>query len=371
MVTAMHVLVVEPFDGGSHRNFLDGWIAHSRHRFTRLSLPGKFWKWRMRHGAATLADQANARLAHAALPDAVVGSSMLNLAEFRGLVHRRLAALPTAIYFHENQFAYPDRRGHDRDRHFALTNLTSALAADAAWFNSAYNRDSFLEGITAFLKQMPTTHLRDAPQRIEPKASVLPPGITPIEPPTASHDGPLHILWVARWEHDKNPDDFFAAVDGLRQRGIDFRLSVLGEHFRQYPAVFDWARQALAPHLIHFGYQPDRAAYADALRRSDVVVSTARHEFFGLAVMEAASAGCVPVLPRRLVYPELFDNPVFFYDGSVAALTDRLAELAKRKDQAGVNAPRKAEAERTAGQYGWSQVASRLDDAVDRLAEHG
>ena len=36
-----------------------------------------------------------------------------------------------------------------------------------------------------------------------------------------------------------------------------------------------------------WGYQKARAEYEASLRQSDVIVSTARHEFFGLAVLEA------------------------------------------------------------------------------------
>jgi hypothetical protein len=43
------------------------------------------------------------------------------------------------------------------------------------------------------------------------------------------------------------------------------------------------------------------------------VVSTAIHEFYGIAVMEAAYCGCRPLLPRRLSYPELYDE-TFLYD---------------------------------------------------------
>ena len=363
----MHVLVVEPFDGGSHRNFLDGWLAHSRHRFTRLSLPGKFWKWRMRHGAATLADQAAALTERDDPPAAVVGSSMLNLAEFRGVVPAALAARPMAIYFHENQFAYPDRRGHDRDRHFALTNLTSALAANAAWFNSAFNRDSMLAGIDQFLKQMPTRHLKDAPGRIDHKSHVLPPGIESIEAAREPSPGPLHIGWVARWEHDKNPEDFFHALDALAQRGQAFSLSVLGESFRQYPEIFDWARTRFSDRLVHFGYRPSRAAYIDALRQMDVVVSTARHEFFGLAVMEAAAAGCIPVLPNRLVYPELFDSAAVFYEGDIDSLTETLAQLAEAKQRGRLNHLTSRSAVEVAARYHWPSSARRLDEAVESL----
>ena len=49
------------------------------------------------------------------------------------------------------------------------------------------------------------------------------------------------------------------------------------------------------------------------LCQGDVVVSTANHEFYGMAVLEAVRAGCRPLVPDRLAYRELF-APEFRYE---------------------------------------------------------
>ena len=41
----------------------------------------------------------------------------------------------------------------------------------------------------------------------------------------------------------------------------------------------------------------DRGEYLELIGTCDVVASTARHEFFGIAVAEAMAAGCAPLLP--------------------------------------------------------------------------
>ena len=37
-----------------------------------------------------------------------------------------------------------------------------------------------------------------------------------------------------------------------------------------------------------------------------MAVSTSNHEFFGVSMVESAFAGCFPLVPDRLVYPEIF-----------------------------------------------------------------
>ena len=64
-----------------------------------------------------------------------------------------------------------------------------------------------------------------------------------------------------------------------------------------------------------------------------MVVSTAVHEFFGIGVIEATSAGAVPLLPDRLAYPELLktmglEGDDYLYDGSAEHLARRLITTA-------------------------------------------
>jgi glycosyltransferase involved in cell wall biosynthesis len=136
-------------------------------------------------------------------------------------------------------------------------------------------------------------------------------------------DAPL-IIWNHRWEADKNPRAFFNALYQLQDDGLDFRVALLGENFRQEPAEFLEARERLGARVVQFGYADSFEAYARLLWRADYVVSTAYQEFFGIAVCEAIYCGCVPLLANRLNYPYLLPDAAhgacLFRDGALAGL---------------------------------------------------
>jgi glycosyltransferase involved in cell wall biosynthesis len=369
----MRLLALEPYHGGSHKAFLDGWSAHSRHEWTVLGLPPFKWKWRMRHAPITFADQIARRVESGEAWDALLCSDMLNLPELRGLAPSPVRALPTVTYFHENQLTYPVRFEDERDYQYCFSNIATALAADEAWFNSAFHRDEFLDAIPGFLEKLPDhqEELADLPDRIRAHAAVHPPGIEapgsrPLRPP-----GPMRVLWAARWEFDKDPDTFFEAMRRLRKRDTDFRLSVVGQQFRDRPPVFDQAKAEFTDRIDRWGYQESRAEYQAALAETDVFVSTARHEFFGISAVEAAAAGCYPILPCSLAYPEVFEelhatgNGPHFYEGGAEELAGLLAVLAER-DDLWQGDPKRAV--RAVSRYLWPNLAPMLDEALDRVA---
>jgi glycosyltransferase involved in cell wall biosynthesis len=369
----MRILCLEPYYGGSHMAFIQGWSQRSRHHWTILDLPAYKWKWRMRHAAITFAAQV-AELAHDGHAwDALFCSDMLNLAEFKGLTAESIRRLPTVAYFHENHLTYPVRVESERDYQFAFTNCTTALSADAVWFNSAYHRDAFLEGLEAFLRRMPDHQPLHAIPRIRAVSSVHPPGISAHPPRGPRPAGPLRILWAARWEHDKNPEAFFAAIERLEKRGADFRLSVIGEQFRDVPPVFAAARKQFAHRIDDWGYLQSREDFIAAITNVDVIVSTARHEFFGIAVAEIVAAGAYPLLPQRLAYPELLDLPAdpsmqsYFYPGDGHTLTDALEDLAQRV-AAGESPYQAAEpARQKIARFTWEHLVPPMDEAIERI----
>ncbi|HSR31236.1 MAG TPA: DUF3524 domain-containing protein, partial [Anaerolineae bacterium] len=144
--------MVEPYYTGSHQAWADGYRAHSRHDVRLLTLPGRFWKWRMQGGAVTLAHKVRALNER---PDLVLASDMLNLPVFLTLAGEGLATMPVALYFHENQLTYPLQSGEKRDLHYGFINFVSALRADAVLFNSAYHLEAFFEELPRLLKHFP------------------------------------------------------------------------------------------------------------------------------------------------------------------------------------------------------------------------
>ncbi len=370
----MRVLALEPYYGGSHRAFLDGWSARSGHEWTTLTLPPNKWKWRMRHAAITFAEEVARLIDKGAEWDVLFCSDMLNLAEFLGLAPVRIRQLPAVVYFHENQLTYPVQVEREHDYHFVFTNITTALAATRVWFNSAFHRDEFLRAMPTFLKRMPDHVPLGAVAQIRDKSEVRSPGIDEFSRRGVRSPGPLRILWAARWEHDKNPDDFFAALRILAGRGVAFRISVIGEQFREYPAVFDSARDEFKDHIVRWGYQESRSAYVAALTEADVFVSTADHEFFGISTVEAIAAGAYPLLPKRLSYPEILQSvenvEAFFYDGSPERLAAKLSELADRLAGGELRCGTGIEPALAVERFQWARVAPDLDRALaDSLPE--
>ena len=304
------ILLLEPYFGGSHQAFLTGLMEAVDCRFTLLSLPARKWKMRMQLAAPWFAERIFSLVDRGDCFDAVLTSTFLDVAVLRSLLYRRNIQQPVAVYFHENQFSYPGQIPDPGRFQFSSINFTSALCADSLAFNSTYNLESFLTGIRWYLKKASDIDLVHLEETIRARSIVLSPGMDfrDIDAAPEPERSPLPVIvWNHRWEHDKDPETFFETLFALSGT-CDFRLIVLGEHFSTQPEIFRRARELLAERILHFGFAENRSEYARLLKCGTLIVSTALHEFFGMAVLEGVRAGCRPLVPDRLSYQELFPD---------------------------------------------------------------
>lgn len=372
-------LFVEPFYGGSHRAFLDGLVRHSTHEIELLTLPEGEWRRRMRRGGQELAPLARRLSADF---DFLIVSDMLDLPAFLALTRPRFERTPILAYFHENQMTYPRLKGTKFNSWFGQINYLTALAADAVAFNSEFHRQDFLGALKALLVQPNNWLTAEGVAEIEVKSLVFPVGVDLSwipEPETPSQRPPSQawrrgsegegrtILWNHRWEFDKAPELFARALHHLRDRGVPFRLIIAGEPGdNPSPAITNLPEQ-FPNEIDHFGFASSKQEYARLLQRSDIIVSTTRHEFFGVGMVEAMAAGCIPCVPNRYNYPALVPKALHSQ-----LLWEDEADLYAKLEALLVGPLPSAEALRaSAERFAWPQVAPTWDAAIWDLIRDG
>ncbi|MDH3284960.1 MAG: glycosyltransferase family 4 protein, partial [Acidobacteriota bacterium] len=272
---------------------------------------------------------------------------------------------PFLLYLHENQFSYPRPTGRPLDRSFAVSHVASLLAADGIALNSRSHRDAMRSELRAFLSEVPPPRPGGCLTRLS-SARVLYPGVRLDEfpPPSQRPAGrPPVILWNHRWEEDKRPGAFARALLRLDERGCAFRLVLLGTGEQVQPTPLLLLREKLGPCILRDRPARRGAEYRAWLRRADITVSTAAQENFGYATVEAMAAGAVPLLPRRLSYPELLPRRLadrLLYD-SDDDLVDRLETWLE--DPVRIERLRRPVMQ-AARRYSWSRRVKALDDWV-------
>lgn len=305
------ILLLSGYHAASHRYWCDQLqLGLPDFDWTVVTLPDRHFYWRIRSNALTFASRHPELMQQRY--DLVVATSMVDLCNLRGLLPH-FANVPTVLYFHENQFAYPQRKPNSNLINAQLTTVYSAMSAQHLLFNSRFNRESFFAGAEHLFEGMPDgvpRHLLDKPFA---HSSVIPVPVcsTLNSTRTNQRSRPLEIVWNHRWEYDKQPQVFFGALEKLINRGTDFKVHVMGQSFRQTPECFTAFHSRYGDYVATWGYQP-HADYQNILQRAHLVVSSALHDFQGLGMLEAIAAGCIPIAPDRMAYPEYIPGALLY-----------------------------------------------------------
>lgn len=268
-------------------------------------MPARFWKWRMKGAALHFASQ----IKNIEEYNLIFVTDLINTSDLKAILGSTCP--PIILYFHENQLAYPLNKNEKFDYHYGLTDITNALSADSIIFNSETHRSIFLDELPPFLNHLPDFVPLWTIEKIKKKSRVIYPGINDAvikgrtdQSEKQKNSEPI-VIWNHRWEFDKNPESFFNTLFTLKNEKIPFQLILLGERYKKQPVIFAEAEKILKSNIIFSGYIENYNDYIKMLKKGDIIVSTSNQENYGIAVIEAILAGCMPILPNRLSYPEL------------------------------------------------------------------
>lgn len=313
----MRILLLSAYEAQSHKQWRLGLLENlSHHDWTYLTLPPRHFSWRIR-GNSLYWSQSQADIL-AKDYDLVLATSMVDLSSLRGL-SPQLAQVPNILYFHENQFAYPASEKQHSSIEPQVVTLYAALCADQLLFNTQYNLDTFIKGVDILLDKFPDYVPENIAKKLAKKAKVFP---VPLandwfqqranqsdSTGTYNYKQPYELVWNHRWEYDKGPDRLLNLIEQL-PADLPLQWHILGQCFRQKPAAFTKLYEILSARgwLGQWGFIKDKDEYKRLLNSAHSVVSTAIHDFQGLAVLEAMASGCLPLVPDRLSYPEFVPN---------------------------------------------------------------
>lgn len=343
----MRILLISAYEASSHKAWAQTLMDQlPEHDWTYMALPPRHFAWRIRGNAISFAFDPKFKPLLEKPYDLIIATSMTDCVGLKAFCPD-LQNIPWLLYFHENQFAYPPSDKQQGLVEMQMVTLYSALAADQCVFNSQFNKESFFYGARALLKKLPDYVSPDWLNLTEEKASVVP---VPVSVPSSmaklkndKQEGQalVRLVWSAKWEYDKGPERLLAILQALSARHVPFEIAILGEQFRSIPKEFEQIKQAFSAQISQFGFAKNRQDYLDCLASADIVLSTALHEFQGLAVLEAVALGCVPVLPNRQVYPELFGDQYLYqnHDTNIQLEAKSAVDLIINMVEKGIKAP--------------------------------
>ena len=374
MPRPLSIWILDPYHSGSHAAWADGCVkalGNAGHNVILHALPGRHWKWRMHGAAAIWAQNWDAATQP---PDLILTTDMCDVAQLKGLMPRHWTKVKVAVMFHENQLTFPwsptdPDPEHGRDNHYAYLNLSTGLAADQVWFNSAHHRTVFLEAAKQWMERMPKPKPKGILEKVKAKSKVLPLGLhledwdqfKPQQgvPSWSNVETPI-LLWNQRWSWDKGTDAWMHLVDSILQRDIPAEFVVMGKPFERVPDGWESMKEKMGRRCLHWGFVESDRAYIEWLWRCTIAPLSPKQEFFGLAVVEAMRCQTLPWVPKEHAYSETMpEGHLFLSEGQW------MGALEKRQWQ---DWPLKEEAyESQALQFEWSQIQGLLNDMVQAL----
>lgn len=178
------------------------------------------------------------------------------------------------------------------------------------------------------------------------------------------------LMYFGRWSSNKGLVESLDLLKVLRDRDPRWRLIIAGREY-DFTAA-DLSREAAQRQLpegaLMLEVSPSDQRLAELIGQAAWFLCLSRHEGFGLAAIEAMSAGLTPVLSNIPPFEKLVSNSELgiCHDATdPEGLADQVQRL-QAEGQAGY-AGRRARAMAFARQYSWPRIADRYIQLYDSL----
>jgi glycosyltransferase involved in cell wall biosynthesis len=210
-------------------------------------------------------------------------------------------------YFHEQQ-------GH-KCKYGALLHGGSFLKNDLyswnwlksfelAWFNSY---DQIYVPSCFFANSIPYIFKK--------KIRVFPWGLDSFRSLKSNNNKTMNVVFPHRLNKDKGIDEFLKIVSRMPST----KFYVTSPQKEMFLKINPYFKKLSRYKNIIFLFGQSADEHRNVLLNSKIILSCAKQENFGYAVMKATASGCIPVLPNRLCYSEFFDNK-FLYNNVTEAV---------------------------------------------------
>jgi alpha-1,3-mannosyltransferase len=177
------------------------------------------------------------------------------------------------------------------------------------------------------------------------------------------------LLYIGRFAVNKGLDELVAAFDVIADEIPDARLNIVGNDF---DGLYPNLRQRIASlrhgRDVHVHMGLSNEAIRDVMKECSFFVSASAYEGFGQTVVEAMSAGLLPIVNRIKSFETIVTTT------SVGCLTD-FAHPAEAAQQAAafmlaaqpLYLQLRAEAMAASARYSWDGTAQRFIDVYERV----
>ncbi len=233
---------------------------------------------------------------------------------------------PLVGYTHGSHWDPTDTWRQEKYQGLLLYDLACLSAFDRLLVVSEYMRETLSQAITRFSSAVAASIISRTTVVGLPIDEA---GLTRERQRRQSQGEEVRVLFNHAPTAAKNPEMFLRVMDRILAQRHDVTV-VLTRRFGENDPGFAHLEEISMKYegRVQMGGDFSLPDYYRLLCQCDIQVSTALHESFGVATLEAMFAGNACLLPRHAVYPELCGSiEESLYEYSEEVLSDRLLEL--------------------------------------------